>query len=677
MNKKNLIYAYLLLGSILFANINSNSFRNLDDLSFITNSFTKEAFAEDFGYSACYNADFGDTLPSDLCPITPFSKSICMLEETSKEVLVTAGTNPEYSNTIIRELISESTITDFESGDLSPLNNSVVDSGDWEVFSGTGVRSGTYSAQSSPLLGNNSEARLGYNFTVPPGEKAVISFDWDIVTQSSGYTLDRAKVILDGDIVLFPDVFDSSWKTYSVDILTPGNHYIEWVYTTGGGIVYDDRARIDNITIDRYSETETLVPSIYPKNLDIIDISSNTVSMNELLPINTLENLLFTWRPIFNINSVTQSENIFVNLDAKFFNEEYQYSISKLGQLQIRVENTNTDPYINNLAPISEEYTIEENETIDLPVSVNIVDEDSDLLDVTFEISQDNFNTIEQSFVYNNVSSLEPIPHIFTNLGEGEYTWRVTSQESQLQNYCVGYENELSPSPLTIQSQSDEIKISIAQSDPDPDPDPSSTVTVTGIIYSDNNRNGKQDPDEKGLPNITVFASSQSILAETNIPNGFEKILSFLTPSVKASDLQRVENVTDKDGVFTFFELPPGEITITIDQNDPDIPAGSVLTEGYFERKLIVLQGKVSTNTGFTLFNNPNIIEEDPNNHTPVLENKDENISKENPDNYVAKLEDTGINIIILSTLGILSLMATFLNPKKIFSHLKKIKLRK
>ena len=78
-------------------------------------------------------------------------------------------------------------------------------------------------------------------------------------------------------------------------------------------------------------------------------------------------------------------------------------------------------------------------------------------------------------------------------------------------------------------------------------------ATVSGSLYIDENGNGIQDPGEADLANVDV------IITDVN------------------GDMQTV--TTDSNGDWTA-TVPPGTVTVDIDENDPQFPSGSEQTEG-------------------------------------------------------------------------------------------------
>ncbi len=77
--------------------------------------------------------------------------------------------------------------------------------------------------------------------------------------------------------------------------------------------------------------------------------------------------------------------------------------------------------------------------------------------------------------------------------------------------------------------------------------------TLTGRVYYDVNGNGNQDNNEPGIPNIDV-----------NITDALSTVSTV---------------VTDANGNWSA-DLPIGDVTISIDENDADFPTGAIQTEG-------------------------------------------------------------------------------------------------
>ncbi|WP_158307003.1 Calx-beta domain-containing protein [Dokdonia sp. 4H-3-7-5] len=81
-----------------------------------------------------------------------------------------------------------------------------------------------------------------------------------------------------------------------------------------------------------------------------------------------------------------------------------------------------------------------------------------------------------------------------------------------------------------------------------------SQAIVNGHVYNDLNVNGFQDVSEPNLPNVTITVTDSA------------NIVQVIT--------------TDANGDFSAF-VAGGDTTINVDENDTDIPSGSVLIEGF------------------------------------------------------------------------------------------------
>ncbi|MFN2261236.1 MAG: gliding motility-associated C-terminal domain-containing protein, partial [Psychroflexus sp.] len=92
--------------------------------------------------------------------------------------------------------------------------------------------------------------------------------------------------------------------------------------------------------------------------------------------------------------------------------------------------------------------------------------------------------------------------------------------------------------------------------------------TLTGHLYFDENGNGTQDGNEPNMPNVDVEITDA--LGETTILE------------------------TDANGDWSI-NLPPGNATSNIDQNDPDFPTGSIQTEGNDPTTTTIISGQTSS----------------------------------------------------------------------------------
>ena len=94
--------------------------------------------------------------------------------------------------------------------------------------------------------------------------------------------------------------------------------------------------------------------------------------------------------------------------------------------------------------------------------------------------------------------------------------------------------------------------------------------SVCGNIYFDTNGNGTQDPGEPDLPGIDVIITDVY------------------------GNMQTVQTQTDPDGDLNGVwcaDVPPGIITIDIDETDPDFPNGTTQTEGDDPTVITVIGG--------------------------------------------------------------------------------------
>jgi hypothetical protein len=88
-------------------------------------------------------------------------------------------------------------------------------------------------------------------------------------------------------------------------------------------------------------------------------------------------------------------------------------------------------PELTNAQPLNFSATVTSlSDTIDLPVSIDYSDANEDISTLTFELTNDNFNTILQSQAYTGVEDGQTVEHTFTNLPIGSYNWHVIAQET-------------------------------------------------------------------------------------------------------------------------------------------------------------------------------------------------------------------------------------------------------
>ena len=102
-------------------------------------------------------------------------------------------------------------------------------------------------------------------------------------------------------------------------------------------------------------------------------------------------------------------------------------------------------------------------------------------------------------------------------------------------------------------------------------------ATVTGHLYIDANGNGTQDPGEPNLPDVDVIITDS------------------------AGNKQTV--TTDANGNWTA-SVPPGTVTIDVDQSDPQYPSGSTITDGQDPTTVTVTAG-TETDAGDVGLNPP------------------------------------------------------------------------
>ena len=109
---------------------------------------------------------------------------------------------------------------------------------------------------------------------------------------------------------------------------------------------------------------------------------------------------------------------------------------------------------------------------------------------------------------------------------------------------------------------------------------------ICGHVYNDLNGNGTQDPGEPGLSNVDVIITDSNGNLYTAVT-----ILNPANPS--------------EDGDWCIF-VPPGNVTVNIDENDPDFLTGSMQTEGENPSFVTAVVGQTvdAGNDGYQLLGN-------------------------------------------------------------------------
>lgn len=267
-----------------------------------------------------------------------------------------------------------------------------------------------------------------------------------------------------------------------------------------------------------------------------------------------------------------------------------KYSVPELGlKTTITTNKPNTAPIITlDSNPITSGNAM---------VSASYSDVDSNLLNMSFELSQDSsFSTIDQSFVYdlNATPSVQNQDHTFTGLNQNTtYYWRVVTTENT-NAFCEGFNNEI-PADLNViisssnilgdapaecnisSSSSSQLNSSdLSNSSNQPSPDPIPNV----FIYQ---KSGLEDPSNS-VPTVYTAKFSKPINTSTFTTSDVSTFSPHFTPnqitSFRAPDIS-VDSITEVapfDG--TKFDISvsasgPGLISISI-------PESTLYTSDYF-----------------------------------------------------------------------------------------------
>ncbi len=134
--------------------------------------------------------------------------------------------------------------------------------------------------------------------------------------------------------------------------------------------------------------------------------------------------------------------NVAANLNGDFNYPVFTHQIQHNVTANIRAEHVNTAPNLTNLQPQSvNQSLVSSTQTVNIPVSADYSDAESNHSNITFELTKDNFATILQTVTIPAVASGTTVSHTFTALGEGNYNWRVSAIETDALGNCIGYVN--------------------------------------------------------------------------------------------------------------------------------------------------------------------------------------------------------------------------------------------
>ena len=174
----------------------------------------------------------------------------------------------------------------------------------------------------------------------------------------------------------------------------------------------------------------------------------------------------------------------------------------------------------------------------------------------------------------------------FPNLPAGDYQIQVEPTE-----LTGGELDGLIESPGNIAGNSGTISLASGETEsadfgyvPD-----TGTSVIEGTVWTDVDGDGIQDPDEIGIPNVTVQLFN---------PDG--------TPALDGNG-QPITAVTGPDGSYVLTGIPPGEYIVKVDETDPDL-AGYSNTTPTSSDPITVLENDIVSDVDFG-FNSPTTYE--------------------------------------------------------------------
>lgn len=241
--------------------------------------------------------------------------------------------------------------------------------------------------------------------------------------------------------------------------------------------------------------------------------------------------------------------------------------------LEITVEHKNHAP---NLFSISSSSVESDTNKFNLEVTSDVDDTEGNDVDIVFELSKDNFETIYKEYTYESIDLPSNQPyrqkHTFKDLEEGKYKWRAKSVETgkDVVATCKGSYFEIPAEPLISNQPEEEVTLTSTISTlplPTPEPSDDTETLVSGFVFIDEDNDLKYGKNEKPVPNVDVI----------------------IKDSEKTDTI-----VTDDTGSF-IANVPEGEVRIEVDRNDSDIP------ENYVDHGPVVVRAALGTSTSTSI----------------------------------------------------------------------------
>lgn len=263
----------------------------------------------------------------------------------------------------------------------------------------------------------------------------------------------------------------------------------------------------------------------------------------------------------------------------------FWYGIDPIEEYEknIYVDHINQQPVLE-LLPALYTAEVQEGELQDVFVTADVSDVEGNYVDVIFELATDSsFTTIftSKSGTYNvqALPSGTQVEHTFSQIPAAQYNWRVRVTETDGVQACHGYPN--ADPPIDFFSMDERQIILTTAADPTPTPTALPEPTATPV----------PDPTATNTPGPTATPDPDAPNNETRIEvhlfrdddldgehdAGTEPNLANITVWVTDSSGNTQEYETDDNGRFTA-NVQSGQVTIEVDQSDPDLPEGGWIT---------------------------------------------------------------------------------------------------
>lgn len=283
-------------------------------------------------------------------------------------------------------------------------------------------------------------------------EQILMSFGNSALAECGGYSGNACLTITPQDFCV-PESSDVvvnsanfSPHPYQISLVDPSgdDHYITY------GEIYEDDGLIE-FTPD-YRDDYNNYPDGPPA--DIYDLNYDFTFTSPAVSENTGTISLGNGRDEYSIllfASTNEWDGAQYLIPDAIFDDE---------SLTLSVDHVNTAPVITSITP-AETFEIDAEITTTYEVSAAVNDLESNIVDITFELSdQNDFSNITDTATYESEAlsqTDQTFSHTWTGLTGGIYFWRVIVTETNASGVCTGFSTAIAPNNLTASSDSNYI----------------------------------------------------------------------------------------------------------------------------------------------------------------------------------------------------------------------------